>query len=450
MDSQALSLELTDLDPAVRRHALQKLAQALESGEIQLGDAGQLLNLHCHTCYSYNAYGHTPTSLAWLAREQGWHALATVDFDVLDAVTETLDACDTLGVRGGAGLETRVFVPEFADREMNSPGEPGICYFVGVGFTSPQAPTQAQTVLDEMRRSAARRNREMTTRINAFTAPVTVDYDRDVLPQTPSGNATERHMLVAYDAAARKVYPKRSDMLAFWTEKLKTDVATVDAALGNAPSPNELLRAKLMKHGGVGYVQPDGESFPRLAEVSAMITACGALPTYAWLDGTSAGEQAIEGLLQVMLAQGVVGLTAIPERNWNYSDAAKRAKYATNLDAIMALAAAYDLPVFIGTEMNKAGQPLVDDIVGVPELVAHREAFTAGADILYGHTVLQRALGQGYTSAWAVGQLPKRAARNAFFRQVGRLVAPGQSVIERLHAELRGLSSVEILAHLGA
>ena len=31
---------------------------------------------------------HSPSSLAWLAAERGWHGLATVDFDVLDGVGE--------------------------------------------------------------------------------------------------------------------------------------------------------------------------------------------------------------------------------------------------------------------------------------------------------------------------------------------------------------------------
>ena len=46
---------------------------------------------------------------------------------------------------------------------------------------------------------------------------LTVDYDRDVLPLTPAGNATERHMLVAYLKAAARRFP---DPVPFWAEKL--------------------------------------------------------------------------------------------------------------------------------------------------------------------------------------------------------------------------------------
>ncbi|MCB0130129.1 MAG: hypothetical protein KDD78_04750, partial [Caldilineaceae bacterium] len=76
------------------------------------------VNMHCHTFYSFNAYGLSPMALAWLARREQYAALGIVDFDVLDGVDEFLDACEQLDVRGSAGIETRVFVPEFADREI--------------------------------------------------------------------------------------------------------------------------------------------------------------------------------------------------------------------------------------------------------------------------------------------------------------------------------------------
>ncbi len=31
--------------------------------------ADAVANMHCHTFFSFNAYGHSPTSLAWLGRQ---------------------------------------------------------------------------------------------------------------------------------------------------------------------------------------------------------------------------------------------------------------------------------------------------------------------------------------------------------------------------------------------
>ena len=96
----------------------------------------EVANMHCHTFYSFNAYGYSPTGLAWLAKSQGWPLMGLIDFDVLDGVDEFLSACDAAGVRGSCGIETRVFFPEFSTRETNSPGEPGIMYHIGLGFAS--------------------------------------------------------------------------------------------------------------------------------------------------------------------------------------------------------------------------------------------------------------------------------------------------------------------------
>jgi hypothetical protein len=174
-------------------------------------------NMHCHTFFSFNAYGHSPTSLAWLAKRRGFKLMGVVDFDVLDGVDEFLDACEAIGVRGSAGIETRVFLPEFATCEINSPGEPGVLYHVGIGFTSGQVPDAVAGILDDMRQRAARRNQGLIARINAYLDPVTIDYGRDVLPLTPGDSATERHIVVAYmEAAAHTV----SDEVGFWAEKL--------------------------------------------------------------------------------------------------------------------------------------------------------------------------------------------------------------------------------------
>jgi len=83
-----------------------------------------------------------------------------------------------------------------------------------------------------------------------------------------------------------------------------------------------------------------------------------------------------------------------------------------------------DLPLNVGTEMNKLGLKRVDDFE-TPELAPVRQAFLDGAFFVYGHTVAQRALGIGYQSAWAQAELPTRRERNTFYTELGRRVEPG-------------------------
>jgi hypothetical protein len=438
--------QLNDFDPRVRAQALQELVAMAGEGQIVLPAGIEAVNMHCHTFFSFNGYGYSPTALAWLGRRKGLKAMGIVDFDVLDGVDEFLAACDVVGLRGSTGLETRVFVPEFATREINSPGEPGICYQMGIGFTSSQATGHAAEILADLRQRAEDRNRGMMERVNAHLEPVRIDYERDVLPLTPRDNATERHMLTAYVSAAERTFPGRDDRVHFWAEKLDLKAEQVARLIDDTPAFKNEIRSRLMKQGGVGYVQPGPETFPGVDELHEMVVLCGALPCFTWLDGTSEGEQAIEELLGLMVDRGAVAVNVIPDRNWNVKAPEEKRVKVQNLYEIVRLAEQFDLPLNVGTEMNKFGLKLVDDF-DAPELAPVRQAFLEGALFIYGHTVAQRALGIGYQSEWAAAHLPGRRARNGFYTALGCRVLPGRAGLENL----RGVtvrSPGEILAAL--
>ena len=55
---------------------------------------------------------------------------------------------------------------------MIAPGEPGISYHMGTGFTTTEIPTEAQTFLDGMRQTSEGRNRAMVERVNTFLSPL--------------------------------------------------------------------------------------------------------------------------------------------------------------------------------------------------------------------------------------------------------------------------------------
>lgn len=416
---EVLENQLNDFDPVVRRAALEELLSRAGSGEIALPPRGKKFNLHCHTFFSYNGYGHSPSSVVWKALCEGLYAIGLVDFDVLEGVDEFLEACRLAGIRGTAGLESRVFVPEFSARVINSPGEPGISYHMGVGFVSSEV--QDRPLLDELLNIAQSRNRGMVERINAFLDPVRLDYERDVLPLTPRGNATERHVCAAYDQQAQRQFPDRAARAAFWAEKLGMEATQVEAAMDNAPGFQGTIRAKTMKAGGVGYVKPEGNDFPALQRVNEFVLANGAIPTFAFLDGSSDGEQAMEELLDTMIASGVAAVNIIPDRNWNFKDPGVRKQKAAALDRFVSLAQARYLPIVVGTEMNAFGQRFVDDF-DAPELAKHYDAFLEGAHVVHAHTFLQAHANMGYLSAWARRNFASVAEKNAFYARFGARV----------------------------
>jgi len=127
--------QLNHFDEKCRESALQQITQQIEAGVIKTSPEMDVVNMHCHSFFSFNGYGYSPSALAWLAKKEGYKAIGIVDFDTLDGVDEFLHACDILNVRGSAGIETRSYIHEFSDRVINSPGEPGVSYVMGVQFT---------------------------------------------------------------------------------------------------------------------------------------------------------------------------------------------------------------------------------------------------------------------------------------------------------------------------
>jgi hypothetical protein len=403
-----LERQLDDFDPNRRRDALAGLSALVAKGAVRLADPGTDINLHAHSFYSYNAYGYSPSKVAWLSRKTGLAMAGIVDFDVLDGADEFFAAADLLGLKGCVSLESRVFVPEFADAVMNSPGEPGVAYHMGVGF-----PRRIEDpFLAAMRASAAARTRDMIDRVNPFLAPVAIDFDADVRPLTPSGNATERHLCEAYERKAEAVFPDREKRAAFWRDRL-----------GDAPETSvklqALIRGKTMKKGGVGYVVPDSGSFPAMAEMNRFVLAAGAIPTLAWLDGTTDGEKRMEALFEVGKASGAAAINLIPDRNYTPGVAdAKR----QNLYDVVKLAEKHGFPIIVGTEMNAPGNKFVDDFSS-DALKPLVPLFLKGAYIVFAHTVLQRTVGVGYTGAWAEANFASVARKNAFFEEAGRQLA---------------------------
>ncbi len=242
---EQLEQQLDSFDAAQRKDALAKLWDLAKAGKIALAEPGSDVNLHAHTFFSYNAYGYSPSKFAWLARKRGLAAAGIVDFDVLDALEEFWAAGKLIGLKRCASLESRTFVPEFSTRVINSPGEPGIAYHMGVGF-----PREVKhPLLSQMRNTSEARNRELVRRVNDFLKPVGLDYDKDVLSLTPNGNATERHICEAYS--------KKGDA-AFWKSETRRLSRRCGQIAGAHPVEDDEEGRRGLHAAGQGFLPADG------------------------------------------------------------------------------------------------------------------------------------------------------------------------------------------------
>ncbi len=421
--------ELSSFAPETRRRSLEKLA-----AETVFPPESLDLNMHIHTFFSYNGEGWSPTRVAYEMKKLGLYSAAICDFDVLQGAEEFLRAADLLALRAAAGFESRVFFQEYASSEINSPGEPGVLYFMGMGFLQPpQAGSTTAEVFQGMLAQSHIRNRQLIDRVNSAIAALELNYDLDVLPLTPKGNATERHIVRAYYDKACAKFGGIEGAAKFWSEIFALPVAEVQRKIAKVNPGNEFLRGKLIKRGGLGYEQPTDKTFPLLDTVITMIRECRAIPMVAWLDGGLPGEQEPEKQLDCLLSKNVEAVNVIPDRNWNFTDAAVQAEKITALDRYLAAARTLSLPVNIGTEGNKPGQRLVDDF-NCPALAKYRPLFLQGAQIIVGHTRLLRFADFSYSDIAAKELFPQREKRNEFFASVGALPCPGPRLLLDLQA----------------
>ena len=111
---------IDNFDASMRRQALDEAAAE------NFPAAQPIVNVHAHTFFSYNYRGYSPSHFALGSKRRGLAVSGIVEFDGLDGLDEFLAAGQLLDLKTSIGLESRVYVPEFGDREINSPGEPGI------------------------------------------------------------------------------------------------------------------------------------------------------------------------------------------------------------------------------------------------------------------------------------------------------------------------------------
>lgn len=421
--------QLNAFDFDSRKQALTLLCDKQNSFK----PTGENVNLHLHSFFSYNANNWSPSRIAYFCRQEGLYAGGIIDFDVLDGLNEFYDAGDILGLRATVGLETRAFFSYLNKKEIDSPGEPGVSYIAGTGFTAiPEKGSVQEEFLKQLANTARQRNMQLTERINSQLQDIAIDYQTDVLPLTPSDNATERHIVQAYINKSKAVFTTVKNYNNFWATVLKLNPAQVAALNKNPSGFQNKVRARLAKRGGIGYVQPTSQTFPKVEDVFAWIRACGAIPTESWLDGTSEGEKSPEKLLALSKELGAAALNIIPYRNWNIRDTDERKQKTLNLQKIIEAAAQLDMPLHIGTEMNKTGQPPYDDLDG-EVLKHHKQQILRGARIITGHCLLQRFSGIGYTSRYMEDEYAnKTRKKNDVFEAIGALPHPSSRVINNL------------------
>ncbi|MCS7179762.1 MAG: hypothetical protein NZ891_00200, partial [bacterium] len=169
----------------------------------------------------------------------------------------------------------------------------------------------------------------------------------------------------------------------FWADILKEKEEKIkELENKNIGQLYELIRQKLIKFGGPGYVKGESTDFPLFEEVVENTNRAGGIPIGTWLDGTNEGEKNPEILVELLREKGIKGITIIPERNWNIKDEKEKKLKTKNLNKFMEVCQKMNIPVICGTEMNKYGQPFVDNFK-IPEIGKYLNYFIRSFEKLF-------------------------------------------------------------------
>lgn len=418
-----------------RKNALAEAVNSFDQGIIVRPQETGWVNVLARTFFSHSVDGSSPARLAWEAVIRGLSVIGCADRDNLGALGEMLAAGDALGVRATVSLETKTHVLSYADRELNCPGQPGFLRALGVGFTSvPPLDSEHGRLIASLPNRARDRNTAMIDKLNSLLAPVSVDYETDVLPLTPAGNATEVHISAAYAAKAKTIFPGFHDQAVFWADVLGRSPNDAECLLGDDRAFMEALSDKLMRIGDSESHQPKIDAYPKITEFFQAVKASGAVPCLLWRDGESEGESNPAKLLDDAMNWGARAVALTPDRNWNIADREEKERKLAALARMAEEARKRHLPMLVGSPMSGLGQKFVDSF-DAPEIAAYFRDFTDSAFWLYGHATLERAAGLGLASAWsktAFGRDPAKA--NAFYIEVGKKAAPGKATRVRIAA----------------
>ncbi len=421
---------LGSLQANERRMALTGAVRSFDEGMLPRPQETGWANMLARTFFSFSCEGFSPERLVWEAVIRGLSVIGCCDSDSLGALDEMQTAADALGIRAAVSLEAIAFADSAAGREINCPGQPGLARVLGAGFTAPPRPgSEHGGLIASLPERSRERVRALLDALNPMLSPAVIGYENDLVPMTPSGNAASGHIAAAYIAKAEQVFPDAEDRAVFWADVLGRSPGDMKSLWDDRDGFAGAVRDKLLRMAGE---EPSSAAYPAVTDLFRAFEASGAVPCILWRDGMPGGAPDAGRFLDDAVNWGARASALTPDACWNIADPAEKERSLAALSDFMSAARKRNLPVLAGSFMDGPRQKFVDSF-DAPELSPYIRDFADSAFWLYGHAVLQRAIGAGLSSEWAYRHFgADHAAANAFYAEVGRKAAPGGAARGRI------------------
>ena len=333
MKKTDLTEQLHSTQAGERLEAISGLRNALEAGTIPQPEAGEDVNNHIHTIYSFSPY--SPTEAVWRSFNTGLRTAGIMDHDTISGAEEFIEAGKTIGLATTIGVECRCdfTTTPSAGRRINNPDQLSNAYiaFHGIPHTRIE---EVYAYFKSLREARNRRNRSMVQRLNDLIAreELLLDFDTDVAPLSmvhEGGSITERHILFALSRRLIRHFGRGRSLLAFLKEQLrlnlKAKVQELLSAETNPHYPYDLLGALKSDLVGQFYIDATDEC-PSVQEALSFCEHVEAISAYAYLgditESVTGDKKAqafedsyLDELFEVLTALGFRAVTYMPNRN---------------------------------------------------------------------------------------------------------------------------------------
>jgi len=333
MKERELTEQLGHPELEKRLEAISELSALLQAGEIPQPEAGEDVNNHIHTIYSFSPY--SPAEAVWRSFRAGLRTAGIMDHDSISGAEEFIQAGRTIRLATTIGVECRCDCSStpLAGRRINNPDQLSNAYIALHGIPHTRI-REVSAYFQPYREARNRRNRRMVRRLNDLLAAdeLLLDFEADVVPLSMAhegGSVTERHILFALSGRMIRCFGRGEELLGYLKENLHLNLsAKVQELLSGQTNPHypyDLLGALKSDLVGRFYIDAADEC-PTIQECLAFSERVGAISAYAYLGDITesvtgdkkaqAFEDAyLEELFEVLTELGFRAVTYMPNRN---------------------------------------------------------------------------------------------------------------------------------------
>ncbi len=280
-------------------------------------------NCHLHTPYSFSSFTGVE-QLFQLAKAENINIAGVNDFFSFDAYEEFHQFAKKYNIYPIFGIEFIGLDKQMqkAGNLINDPANPGRIYLSGKGLKYPvETKSSYFKKINQLQELSNSQSKLIIEKLNHFFNSIGIEYSfsyTGIQKKLAHKQVRERHIAKAICEWAFENATSNDDCKKLLTKLFQGK--NVSSDLSNVSAMENEIRDKMLKKGGVAFIEEDAENFLPLGEIKDLIIEAKGIPCYPILldfkDGKFTDfEKNFENMHQQLTDWGIGCIELIPHRN---------------------------------------------------------------------------------------------------------------------------------------